>query len=108
MAINQNVKSDDMATMLKDMNAMSDQLSVAQHHDAITGTHAQYVDIDYLFWMARAFNPSKEHASKLMGDYVDALYGVKAKGLKMCNATDLNDTAMDCPFTASKEQLIVI
>lgn len=97
-----------MATMLKHMNAMSDQLAVAQHHDAITGTHAQFVDIDYLYWMAKAFDPSKEYTSKLMGDYVDALYGVKAKGLKMCNATGLNDTAVDCPFSAGKEQLVVI
>lgn len=107
-ALNQHTTPETLSGMLSHMNEMADQLSVVQHHDAITGTHAQFVDTDYLFWLQRAFSPSKQHASKLMGRQVENLYGIKANGLKMCNSTSLNDTASDCPISGAKESIVII
>jgi hypothetical protein len=45
---------------------MLDTISVAQHHDAITGTDTQYVDADYRTRISEAINTGdKEYKKEL-------------------------------------------
>ena len=75
-------------------------LAVLQHHDAITGTHAAYVGLDYLAKMDQKLKPSR-HA------YADAIHGrlagelgVRVKGgseqLRMCGDKKITDVVVGC------------
>ena len=60
---------------------MADWLSVVQHHDAITGTERQYVNMDYEHNLFNAFEPNlyqnymkqkfdEEMGLKIIGDFM--------------------------------------
>ena len=47
--IDQSSKDDEIKEYLKSNDIFLDQLSILQHHDAVTGTASQYVTIDYKY-----------------------------------------------------------
>jgi hypothetical protein len=52
--IDQSATDDEIKDYLKSNDIFLDQLSIVQHHDAITGTATQYVTLDYQYRLQRA------------------------------------------------------
>lgn len=72
-----------------------------QHHDAITGTHAAYVGLDYLAWLGKKLEPSRNAYAGAIYDRVASELGLSIEGgaseLKMCSARDnMTDVAVGC------------
>ena len=61
------------------MDKTEDQLAVLQHHDAIAGTEAQYVELDYSTNLARAFAGSEGTYKKHVVDTLREEAGITIK-----------------------------
>lgn len=60
MVLNQKLKNEEIEAVLKANNALLDELSVDQHHDAIAGTAQEYVTMDYQVKLSQAELASKK------------------------------------------------
>lgn len=71
-----------------------------QHHDAITGTHAAYVGLDYLAWLGQKLEPGRRAYAGAIYDRVASELGLAIEGgaseLKMCGEKDMTDVAVGC------------
>lgn len=56
--INSKVTDQSVDDALKSNEAMLDAMSIFQHHDAVTGTDNQMVDMDYRLRLSKAMNVS--------------------------------------------------
>jgi hypothetical protein len=62
-----------------------DQLSVDQHHDAISGTAAQYVTFDYQFKLQTAQDKSQKPFKSIIADSLPQTgFKTEAKHIHQC------------------------
>ena len=54
--IDQQKNKNEISKILKEQSTSEDILSVVQHHDAISGTEAEYVAMDYSTHLSEAFS----------------------------------------------------
>jgi hypothetical protein len=74
-----------------------DALSVYQHHDAITGTDAQYVANDYSHRLSVAAEETRKAYHAELEEELERQTGLKAgSGLAACVGYS-NDTVIECP-----------
>ena len=85
-----------------------------QHHDAITGTAAAFVDMDYRTNLISAFKPSEQSYRNIAYQSLRDNTGINVRdqgnGLFMCNGKSQNYTVLDCPISDNKNasQIIVV
>lgn len=86
--------------VVQTLRAAEDQLSILQHHDAITGTHAAAVGIDYLYNLNKALKPARNAYSEQMYKRLQQRTGLVLENtslnIKMCGPKQANDTSRDC------------
>lgn len=90
----------DVKDLTDALHPAEDQLAVFQHHDAITGTHAAYVGLDYLAVLYNKTIPSRNAYSSAIYDRVASELGLVFEGgaseLKMCAKKHVTDVAVGC------------
>lgn len=57
---------------------MLDAMGLYQHHDAVTGTDAEFVAKDYSFQLSKAQGVNKKEYSALIAAEIERLTGFKA------------------------------
>ena len=109
--IREGAKDSDVKAALDAKQAMLEQLSVYQHHDAITGTAKQYVADDYTYRLQKAVDFSSPVYHKELADILRSATGIEAFNLSACAGSN-NDTVVQCPISdkenAQKSEFIVI
>lgn len=74
----------DIQEVLEKNDKMADILSVVQHHDAITGTHAAHVSVQYSTDLARAFTDGSNLYKSQLKAQIEDKYGIKLGDVSMC------------------------
>lgn len=87
--------------------SFNDALAVSQHHDAITGTEAQYVAMDYQWRLDKRQQASAGPYKKWIADKMIKDTGADVKNsttdLIQCTGSQ-NDTVLDCPVNNHQNQ----
>jgi hypothetical protein len=98
--LDQSTNDKDFQEYLDASLALGDQLSVNQHHDAISGTASQYVTFDYEFKLQTAQDRSQIPFKKIVADSLEQI-GLKTeqKHVYQCIGQQ-NFTVNDCPVNA--------
>jgi hypothetical protein len=83
-----NTTKSDFATAKDALFPAEDHLSVLQHHDGITGTHAAFVGLDYLAGLNKKMQPTRDAYTGTIYARLHNELGLKlgdgAAELKMC------------------------
>ena len=90
---------------------MLDAMGVFQHHDAITGTDAQFVADDYIFSLASVIDFSNKQYKKILAIILKKNSGIQTIKLTSCVGSQ-NNTVIECPIydkkNDQKSEIIVI
>lgn len=102
-----------MAQILAQNFNSEDSLATAQHHDAITGTAAQYVTFDYEYKLAKSWNQGALYKAQLrrLLQRATGLNVADPNGLESCNQLSQNETVVQCPVyqhAGGSEFLVVV
>ena len=74
---------------------MFDAMGIFQHHDAITGTDAQFVDQDYVLKLWRAMQQNQKTTTGLLESALYKYTGIKAKQADLTTCIgNQNDTVV--------------
>jgi len=87
--------------MLKAKDTMLDAMSILQHHDAITGSDAQFVADDYAFTLQSAMESSNKQYKKILIESLRKNTGIQATKVDSC-AGSQNNTVLECPIYDNK------
>jgi hypothetical protein len=86
--IDQNAKDSEIKDYLKSNDILLDQLSILQHHDAVTGTSTQYVTLDYQYRLQKAQDISdityKKEVINALKMYAGISVAEGTKAVKRC------------------------
>ena len=76
-------------------------MSILQHHDAITGSDAQFVADDYAFTLQSAMESSNKQYKKILIESLKKNTGIQASKVESC-AGSQNNTVLECPIYENK------
>lgn len=87
-------------------NALSDPISIVEHHDSVTGTSRQYVMDDYSKRLRNGRDASNVVYKKELSRLVQNQFGLKIKpaDLLTCQGPQ-NDTVQDCPVATPENKV---
>lgn len=110
--IDQSCSEADIGEILAQNYKTQDELALYQHHDGISGTESQYVEMDYNTNLVQAFKNSESPYKKYILQALHDETGINVKdgvaGLQMCTDLSQNDTVKDCPVSEFKDKSEVI
>lgn len=111
--LDQNAKDSEIKEYLKSNDILLDQLSILQHHDAVTGTATQYVTLDYQYRLQKAQDISDITYKKEVINALKAYAGISVKdgtkSVKRCVGQQ-NATVSDCPvlYHSNKDFIVAV
>jgi len=82
--------------------ALLDDLSILQHHDAVSGTAKQAVADDYAWRLFTGMKKNNEGYFKLIDETISKMTGIANQTWAECFRT--NSTYVDCPVSAFEDQ----
>lgn len=87
-----------MTQIINATSQMLDAMGLYQHHDAVTGTDAEFVAKDYSFQLSKAQGVNNKQYGALVASEIERLTGFKpSEPLRICKNSN-NDTILDCPI----------
>lgn len=89
---------------------MFDNMGLYQHHDAVTGTDAQFVAADYTFRLNKAISKNNKQYKKVLQEELTRQTGIQLKTDLVACVGAANDTVADCPISKNtdKNEFIVV
>lgn len=109
--LDQDAKAAEIKDYLKSNDILLDQLSILQHHDAVTGTAKQFVTYDYQFRLQKAQDISDVTYKKEIVGALQAYAGISvkdgSKGIKRCVGQQ-NATVVDCPVSNNADKDFIV
>jgi len=80
---------------------MLDSMGVFQHHDAITGSDAQFVAEDYVFKLQKSMDINNKVYKSIISDNMKKETGISTSELTTCLGAS-NNTVIECPIFDSR------
>lgn len=108
--IDESAKDSEIKEFLKSNDIFLDQLSILQHHDAVTGTATQYVTLDYQYRLQKAMDVGDITYKKEMIKALSSFAGISVsdqKLLKRCVGQQ-NATVAECPVNVNKNKDFIV
>ena len=107
--LDESAKDSEIQKYLKSNDALLDELSIVQHHDAVTGTSTQYVTFDFQFRLQRAMDASDVTYKREISNALQSYAGISVSDSNVLRCVgNQNGTVSDCPVASHPNKDFVV